>query len=268
MATSISAAGITFPDGTVQGRPYTSRATTGGWEVSIPSSAVTGTSMVISASTTGDVGMGSGTGTIYAYNTIYANTYTQLYCCVTTQEMNYTANASLTTHDTGGVDVVSYLDAPNLGGTNQDGTMRTTVRPEPQFWNIHYVAVGSVPTNPSGTISLNSSGVGYSSNTLTHVGPGAYSHATTGWELVGDVLIQWGYVAGTSSTLTINFPRAWAHNNYYALMLTPASSAADTGGLTVTDTFDINDRTTTSVIVSHYTTSSPGVYWFAMGKAT
>ena len=266
MATSLSAAGITFPNGTVQARPLhantvsRSESTAG---IAIPASGATGTHMVIIAGKSGDVGVGNLTGTMYADNVLYPYSYDQLYCCVTSQELNNV------TRDTGGIGTSSYLDHSNLQ-LSTDAVLRMTVLSASNYWLVNYIIIGSALSTASGTLKLNASGVEYNSGTaaaVTHVGPGSYSHATTGWELVGDFLIQWGYVAGTTSTLTINFPRAWTDLDNYSLMLTPASSSTDTGGLTVTDAFDASDRATTSCIVSHYTTSSPGVYWIAMGKA-
>ena len=267
MATSLSAAGITFPNGTVQARPLHANTvprseTLAG--IAIPASGATGTHMLIIAGKAADVGVGLLTGTMDAMNCLYPHSYNQLYCCVTSQELNYEAVG--TSRDTGGITTSSYLDDPNLQVS--DGVLRMTVLAASNYWLVNYILIGSSLSTASGTLKLNASGVEYNSGTagaVTHVGPGSYSHATTGWELVGDVLIQWGYVAGTTNTLTINFPRAWTDIEY-SLILTNTSASTDTGGVDYADAFDFYDRTTTSCIVSHYT-SSPGVYWIAMGKA-
>ena len=265
MATSLSAAGITFPNGTVQARPLHANTVNRSESmagIAIPASGATGTHMVIIAGKSGDVGVGNLTGTMYADNVLYPYSYNQLYCCVTSQELN---NAG--TRDTGGIATSSYLDHPNLQ-LSTDAVLRMTVLSASNYWLVNYIIIGSALSTASGTLKLNASGVEYNSGTaaaVTHVGPGSYSHATTGWELVGDVLIQWGYVAGTTNTLTINFPRAWTDIEY-SLILTNTSASTDTGGVDYADAFDFYDRTTTSCIVSHYT-SSPGVYWIAMGKA-
>lgn len=143
MPTTISNAGVTFPNGTIQPKPMIgatseySATLLGGRTACIKIPKSDGTFWVIGGTNTGDTGVGQTAGQ-WSLAPYYPE-LTSIQAMCTQTEFNSDPNSTGVSPDTGGVGI-------NLGlatSTLNTGSMRTTVSPTNTYWWIHGIFIGS-----------------------------------------------------------------------------------------------------------------------------
>jgi hypothetical protein len=136
---------------------------------------------------------------------------------------------------------LDFPTSPSDGDLHTDGSTTWQWRASPGLWTV---ATSGVPTE---IVEANTS---------------------TGWQVVGDVLFQWGLTGGTDANglVTVTLPKAFGDTGYAC-----GANVAGITTVTADRTANIGSQTTTTFQVFISANGSPSVgvggYWWAYGPA-